>query len=185
MSFKLRYFLTDTAKNTKGEEGSFLSTWREVHAKCFLSLSYQGSLLTKVVSSTLPALRPHNPYWSSIQGVWFGQNIHSAELSALEKSKSSGDPQPPKKHVVMQRRATPAKKSQVCFYLWKTFQQLLREACLVACIILTETPSPAWRALSWGECVSMSTKQPSEHSATVLHQVSIKSSCAQPIMKWM
>lgn len=37
--FKLRCFLIDTAKNTNREEGIFLSTWREVHAKCFLSLS--------------------------------------------------------------------------------------------------------------------------------------------------
>lgn len=107
----------------------------------FLSLSYQGSLFTEVVGSTLPALHPCNPYGSPIQGVWFGQTIPSTELSVLENSKRRGDPQPPKKYVVMQRCATPAENSQMCFYLWKTFQQLLREACLVPCIILRDTLS--------------------------------------------
>lgn len=119
-------------------------------SKLFLSLSYQGSLSTEVVSSTSPALYPCNPYGSPIQGVWFGQTIPSAELSVLAKIKSRGDPQPPKKHVVMERHATPAENSQMCFYLWKTFQQLVREACLVTCIILTETPSETWRVLPWG-----------------------------------
>lgn len=127
----------------KGRGGKFLKRMKRNASEWFLSLSYQGSLFTKVVSSTSPALRPRNPYCSPIQGVWFGQTIPFAELSALAKSKSRGDPQPPKKYVVMQRRATRAKKSQVCFYLWKTFQQLLREACSVACVILAETPSPA------------------------------------------
>lgn len=127
----------------KGRGEKFFKHMKRSASKRFLSLSYQGSLFTKVVSSASPALHPRNPYWPPIQGVSFGQTIPSAELSALAKSKSRGDPQPPKKYVVMQRRATVAEKSQVCFYLWKTFQQLLREACSVACVILAETPSPA------------------------------------------
>lgn len=168
----------------KGRRGKFFKHMKRNTSEQFLSLSYQGSLFAKVVSNISPALHPHNPYCSPIQGVWFGQTIPPAELSALAKSKSRRDPQPPKKYVVMQRRATLAKKSHVCFYLWKTFQQLLREACSVACIILMETPSPAWRALPWGECISTSTKQPVERSAAVLHQVSIKSNFLQPIIKW-
>lgn len=127
----------------KGRGGKFFKHMKRNASELFMSLSYQGSLFTKVVSSTSPALYARNPYWSPIQGVWFGQTIPSAELSALAKSKSRGDPQPPRKYVLMQRRATPAKKSQVCFYLWKTFQQLLREACSVACVTLMETLSPA------------------------------------------
>lgn len=90
--FKLMGFLTDTTKNTNGEKEIFLSTWREVHAKCFMSLSL--TRVTQLRWSAAPCQHyAHITHtWSSIQGVWFGQNIPSAELSALEKSKSSGDP---------------------------------------------------------------------------------------------
>lgn len=127
----------------KGRGGKCFEHMKRNASERFLYLSYQGSLFTGVVSSTSPALHPCNPYGSPIQGVWFGQTIPSAELSVLANSKSKGDPQPPKRYVVMQRRATLAENGQMCFYLWKTFQQLLREACLVTCIILTETPSTA------------------------------------------
>lgn len=142
MGFKLRCSLIGINKKSQGRGVNFFKHMKRNASEWFLSLSYQGSLFTKVVSRASPPLRPHNPYCSPIQGVWFGQTIPSAELSALAKSKR-GDPQPPKKYVVMQRRATSAKKSQVCFYLWKTFQQLLREACSLACVILAETRSPA------------------------------------------
>lgn len=101
ISFKLRCSLTGTAKGVKRSA-----------SRLFLTLSYQGSLFTELVSRALPALHPRNPYWPPIPSVRFGQTIPSAELSTLAKSKSRGDPQPPKKYVVMQLKK--AKCVSIC-----------------------------------------------------------------------